>query len=224
MPATPTPTSPPWPAPTLAEAAARRNIDSSAAAESQVRDRRRPLAVALQAGRRLLDPDLRAEHAAVREEQRIAAELSDLPCGWFVCPLADAEPLGLHAHATDHFVVGPGGVFIIRSERRAAAQIWVSEQAMTIDGRAGDRLSEARVEARYAGMRLSDRCGFDVTVQSVLVMIGAIVHTASRPAEVHVRDQHDLRDWLCMQPVRLDAETIGTINRRVSRSRSEAVL
>jgi hypothetical protein len=67
-------------------------------------------------------------------------------------------------------------------------------------------------------------CGFDVTVQSVLVMIGATVHTVSRPAEVHVRDQHDLRDWLCLQPARLDAETIGAINRRVSRSRSEAVL
>jgi hypothetical protein len=178
----------------------------------------------LQAARRLLDPSLRAEHAAMREEQRIVDELGDLPCGWFVSPLANVEALGLHAHATDHFVAGPGGVFIIRSERRLAAQVWVSEQAMTIDGRAGDRLSEARVEARYAGMRLSDRCGFDVTVQSVLVMIGAVVHTVSRPAEVHVRDQHDLRDWLCMQPVRLDAETIGAIDQRVSRTRSEAAL
>jgi hypothetical protein len=182
------------------------------------------LAGALQAGRRLFDPDLRAEHAAVREEQRIAAELTDLPCGWFVCPLADVEPLEVGADATDHFVVGPGGVFIVRSERQPAAQIWVSERAMTIDGRTDAQLPDARLEARRASSRLSDVCGFDVTAQSVLVMIGAIVHTVSRPAEVHVRDQHDLRDWLCMQPVRLDAETIGAINRCVSRSRSDAVL
>ena len=38
-------------------------------------------------------------------------------------------------------------------------------------------------------------------MQSVLILIGAAtVQTLSRPAELHVRTQHDLRDWLCMQP------------------------
>ncbi|MGZ6993135.1 MAG: hypothetical protein ACXVKJ_18645, partial [Ilumatobacteraceae bacterium] len=83
-----------------------------------------------------------------------------------------------------------------------------------------EQFDEACAEARRASGRLTEACGFDVTVQSVLVMIGAIVHTVSCPAEVHVRDQHDLRDWLCMQPVRLDAETVGAIDLRVSRRRS----
>jgi hypothetical protein len=225
MSATPTPGSPlaTWPAPTLTDAA-HRNLDNTTVSGSRRSVRRQPVAGALQAARRLLDPGLRAEHAALRDEQRIADELRDLPCGWFVTPLADVVALDVQPSPTDHFVVGPGGVFIIRSEHRPAAQIWVSEQSMTIDGVAGNRLTEARIEARYAGLRLSDRCGFDVTVQSALVMIGAIVHTVSRPAEVHVRDQHDLRDWLCMQPVRLDGETVGAIHQRAGRSRSEAVL
>ncbi len=167
----------------------------------------------------MLDPEVRAEHLAVKEEQRITDELGDLPCGWFVSPLADVEVLDGVAGSIDRLVVGPGGVFIIRPQHQPA-RIWVSEPTMTIDGLASEQFDEARAEARRASGRLTEACGFDVTVQSVLVMIGAVVHTVSHPAEVHVRDQHDLRDWLCVQPVRLDAETIGAIDQRVSRRRS----
>ena len=37
------------------------------------------------------------------------------------------------------------------------------------------------------------------------------MQTLSRPAEVHVRDQHDLRDWLCRQPPRLDTDTVSAL-------------
>jgi hypothetical protein len=111
----------------------------------------------------------------------------------------------------EHVVIGPGGVFMIRIEHQPAANVWVSERAMTINGRTTTHLNEARFETRRAGGRLTKLCGFDVTVQSVLVLIGATVHTASRPAEVHVRAQHDLRDWLCVQPVRLTVEAVAAI-------------
>ena len=63
---------------------------------------------------------------------------------------------------------------------------------------------------------LTTLCGFDVTVQSVLILIGAAtVQTLSRPAELHVRTQHDLRDWLCMQPRRLDARTVVAIHEHI---------
>ena len=37
----------------------------------------------------------------------------------------------------------------------------------------------------------------------MLILIGAAtMQTLSHPAEVHVRTQHDIRDWLCRQPPR----------------------
>ena len=69
---------------------------------------------------------------------------------------------------------------------------------------------------------MTEACGFAVTVQSVLVMIGATVQTVSRPAEVHVRAQHDLRDWLCLQPTRLDEDSATAIARLVSPDRATA--
>ena len=177
---------------------------------------RKPVVTALDAARRLVNPTLRAEHAALKEEQRIAADLASLPPGWVVVAAAEVEVLRGHAGNADHFVVGPGGVFIIRLHHQPGGRVWVSERAMTINGEASDCLVDGRFEARLVGGRLTDACGFAVTVQSVLVMIGATVQTVSRPAEVHVRAQHDLRDWLCLQPVRLNAGDAMAISRLVS--------
>jgi hypothetical protein len=207
------PSTSPWPAPKLADAAPATLPPARRSGLQQL------AAGVVEAARRVLDPEVRAEHLAVKDEQRILDELGDLPCGWFVSPLADIEVLDGGA-VLDRLAVGPGGVFIIRPQRQPAAQIWVSERTMTIDGRASEQFEAARAGARQTSRRLTEACGFDVTAQSVLVMIGAIVHTVSRPAEVHVRAQHDLRDWLCVQPIRLDAETVGAIDQRLSRRRS----
>lgn len=177
---------------------------------------RRPVDAAREVARRWFDPALRAEHAALKEEQRIAADLASLPAGWFVVPAKEVGVLAGVGGTADHFVIGPGGVFIIRVQHQSGARVWVSERTMTIDGRTSACLAEARFEARRTGGSLTESCGFAVTVQSVLVMIGATVQTVSRPAEVHVRGQHDLRDWLCLQPVRLDADSATALHARVA--------
>jgi hypothetical protein len=157
----------------------------------------------------------RAQHAAAKEEQRIGAELTDLPAGWFVVAsldIGETSEAGGPTRPADHVAVGPGGVFIIYLEHQLGAKVWISAHKVTIDGRDNDHVRRARFEARHASGRLSRLCGFDVTVQSVLVLIGAAtMQMLSHPAEVHVRTQHDLRDWLCRQPVRLDAEGITAL-------------
>ena len=81
-----------------------------------------------------------------------------------------------------------------------------------INGRDSALLGSTRSITRRMSGALSAACGFDVTVQAVLVLVGAAaMQTLSRPAEVHVRTQHDLRDWLCKQPVRLGEPTIAAI-------------
>jgi hypothetical protein len=218
----PPPTSP-WPAPTLADAAPLQPPMAPPAANDQSSSElpgglavKKPVTTALEAAKRLINPALRAEHSALKEEQRIVAELTSLPNGWFVVPATSVEVLRGLAGSADQFVVGAGGVFIIHLEHQHGGRVWVSERAMTVNGQPSDVLAEARFEARLVGGRLSDACGFAVTVQSVWVMIGATVQTVSRPAEVHVRAQHDLRDWLCLQPRRLDAGEAATIGKLVS--------
>ena len=45
------------------------------------------------------------------------------------------------------------------------------------------------------------------------------MQTVSHPAEVHVRTQHDIRDWLCRQPPRLDSDMVRAIYDRVTQRR-----
>jgi Nuclease-related domain len=219
------PTLSPWPAPSLADAAPRDagrqlapTTEPQRAGAPTVEPRpHRHVAALLTTAKRLSSRSERAEYAAAKEEQRINDELDDLPAGWFVVRATDLGMLAEQGGEIDHVVIGPGGVFTIHLEHQAEAKVWVSEHNVTINGRDSDRLSRARFGARRAGGLLTALCGFDVTVQSVLVLIGAAtVQTLSRPAEVHVRTQHDLRDWLCKQPRRLDAETVAAIHEHVN--------
>jgi Nuclease-related domain len=171
-------------------------------------------------GARRLSTDERAIRTAAKAEQRIIDELIDLPPGWFVLHsvelTARPDPVGgTDDVVIDHVVIGRSGVFTLHLEHHPGANVWVSEHAVMIDGRATDHLRHARFEARRCSRLLSDACGFDVTAQSVMVMIGASdVQAANRPAEVHVRTQLDLRDWLCRQPARFGADTVAAIHRQ----------
>jgi hypothetical protein len=206
----------PWPAPTLGQAAPGMAEPVDPVDPSSEPRTRRPVAALLSTAKRLSSRTERADYAATKEELRITAELDDLPSGWFVVRPIDLGALVSQDGEIDHVVVGPGGVFTIHLEHQPAAKVWVSEHKVTINGRDSDRMSQARFGARRTGGLLTTLCGFDVTVQSVLILIGAAtVHTLSQPAELHVRTQHDLRDWLCMQPRRLNPGTIAAIHQHI---------
>lgn len=215
-----TPPLSPWPAPTLVDSALLAKPPSPERADSQVIDTPHgPIAALRTTARRLSSRAERAEHAALKEEQKIHAELAGLPVGWFVGKSLDIDCLDHHDPddlQIDHAVIGPGGVFAVYVEHQSGAKVWVSEHAVTINGRESNRLRRARFEARRSSRVLTEACGFNVTVQSVLILIGATtVQTVSHPAEVHVRTQHDIRDWLCRQPVRLDSDMVRAIYDRV---------
>jgi len=223
-----TPTLSPWPAPRLADSASGQLPPTPEPIAPQVNDqpRQRPIAALLTTARRLSSRSERAAHAALKEEQKIGAELADLPAGWFVPASLDTECRDHHDPddlPVDHVVIGPGGVFTIYVEHQPGAKVWVSEHAVTINGRESNRLRRARFEARRSSRVLTDACGFNVTVQAVLILIGAeTMQTVSHPAEVHVRTQHDIRDWLCRQPPRLDSDMVRAIYDRVHRATTAA--
>ena len=206
------PTLSPWPAPTLAAAAPvpqPEPLQGVAAPPAA----RQLISTLLLTAKRLTSRSERAEHAAVKVEQRLHQELLDLPSDWHLVPAAD---IGRHDRSADHVVIGPGGVFSLYVEHVDEAKVWINTHQVTIDGRPTEHLRHARFQARHAGGLLTAACGFDVTVQSVLVLVGvATMQAISRPAEVHVRDQHDLRDWLCRQPHRLDSRMVTAIHTEV---------
>ena len=208
----------PWPAPTLADSP-HDPCATVASRPPQLDERPQSRAVTslLNTARRLSNRTERAEYAAMKAEQRIRDELADLPAGWFVLHSPDIGEVLEDNEGVDHVVIGTGGVFAIDVEHRSGAKVWVSEHQLTIDGTNTDDVRRARSQARRSSGRLTDACGFAVTVQAVLVLIGAAtVQTLSRPAEVHVRTEHDLRDWLCRQPSRLSPEMVTTIHERLS--------
>ena len=206
----------PWPAPTLAELVLADAVqaDPQTASSNEavaVRPARQAVTALFNTARRLSSRTERAEHSAAKEELRISNELDDLPAGWFVIHSLDLDTDG-DDRPVDHVAIGPGGTFLIFLEHQPGAKVWISEHKVTIDGRDSDQLRQARFEARRASGRLTDATGFDVTVQSVLMLVGAAtMQMVSRPAEVHVRTQHDIRDWLCLQPARLDADAVRAV-------------
>jgi hypothetical protein len=209
----------PWPAPTLGDASPYDPREPVLPHPPQLDElpRRRAGTSLLNTARRLSNRTERAEYAAMKAEQRIHDELADLPAGWFVLHSPDIGEVLEDNEGVDHVVIGTGGVFTIDVEHRTGAKVWVSEHQLTIDGANTDDVRRARSQARRSSGRLTDACGFAVTVQAVLVLIGAAtVQTLSRPAEVHVRTEHDLRDWLCRQPLRLSPEMVTAIHERLS--------
>ena len=201
-----TPTLSPWPAPTLVDSVPHETPPTPEPSVAEVIEppQQRPIAALLSTARRLSNRAERAERAALKEEQK---QSLDIEC------LDHHDPDDL---IVDHAVVGPGGVFAIYVEHQLAAKVWVSEHAVTINGRESNRMRRARFEARRSSHELTEACGFNVTVQAVLILIGAAtMQTMSHPAEVHVRTQHDLRDWLCRQPLRLDSDMVRAINDRM---------
>jgi hypothetical protein len=162
-----------------------------------------------------LSNEERALRAATKAEQKLRQQLIDLPSGWFVLHSVD---IGQPGRLIDHVVIGPGGVFTLNVEHQPGAKAWVSDHQVLIDGLATDHLRHSRFEARRSSTLLTEACGFHVTAQSLLVLIGATeVQTSSRPAEVHVRTEHEIRDWLCRQPVRLNAETVLAVHEHAGR-------
>lgn len=159
-----------------------------------------------------LGSEERTQRAAVKAEQKLRQQLEDLPIGWHVLHSVDIGQPGRHI---DHVVVGPGGVFTLNVEHQPDAKVWVTEHQVLINGAETEHLRHSRFEARRSSALLTEACGFHVAAQSLLILIGAAeVQTVSRPAEVHVRADGDVRDWLCRQPTRLTVATVQAIRGR----------
>ncbi|MDJ1132912.1 nuclease-related domain-containing protein [Streptomyces iconiensis] len=123
--------------------------------------------------------------AAWREQltgqQRVGDILEELTgTGW---RLLHSLPLPSHT-VIAHLLIGPGGVFTVRTEHHRRARVRVGPDAAQLGRRRGSvpcvRL--ARREALAASLALERRCGFAVTAQPVLVFVAARALTCTDPS------------------------------------------
>ncbi|MGW7518660.1 nuclease-related domain-containing protein [Streptomyces sp. NPDC054796] len=116
-------------------------------------------------------PDQRAAlRRALDGEQRVGEELERLTGGgWRVLHSVPVPP----AAAVPHLLIGPGGVFTLHTACRRGARVRVGTDAVLVArGRAEPWVRLSRREARHAALALSRGCGFPVTVQAVLALVG----------------------------------------------------
>ncbi|MFF3290662.1 nuclease-related domain-containing protein [Streptomyces sp. NPDC003023] len=104
-------------------------------------------------------------------ERRTGAELGRLTRhGWRVLhsvPLPDGGDV-------DHLLIGPGGVFSIRTEYHPQASVKAGDDTVTVDdGEPLPYIAECRAEADRVHRALSRHCDFRFRVQPVLVLVDA---------------------------------------------------
>ncbi|MER7940230.1 NERD domain-containing protein [Streptomyces sp. NPDC094473] len=118
--------------------------------------------------RRHKDGDPR--RGALAGERRVGAELKRLTRhGWRVLhsvPLPDGAEIG-------HLLIGPGGVFTVRTDHRPGASVRVGDGTLRLDeGDPQPYALDGSPDARRARAALEAYCAFDVPVQTVLVFTG----------------------------------------------------
>ncbi|MER5895550.1 NERD domain-containing protein [Streptomyces sp. NPDC001876] len=128
--------------------------------------------------------------AALTGERRVGAELRRLTRhGWRVLhslPLPGGAEIG-------HLLIGPGGVFAVRTEHRPGASVRIGDGTLRIDeGSPRTYVLEAGPDTRHARTVLETHCAFAVPVQLVLVFVGvASLDVLATPPDVRVcRDRH----------------------------------
>lgn len=118
-------------------------------------------------------------------ERRSGAELGRLTRhGWRVLhsiPLGDGTDI-------DHLLIGPGGVFTVRTEYHPQQSVRADDDTVRIDD--GDPLpyiAECRAEAVLVRKTLESHCDFPVRVQPVLVFVDAAsLEVAATQTDVRV--------------------------------------
>ncbi|MET7366985.1 NERD domain-containing protein [Streptomyces sp. NPDC005566] len=127
---------------------------------------------------------------ALAGERRVGAELRRLTRhGWRVLhslPLPGGAEIG-------HLLIGPGGVFAVRTEHRPGASVRIGDGTLRIDeGAPQTYVLEPGPGTRHARTVLETHCAFAVPVQSVLVFVGvAALDVLATPPDVRVcRDRH----------------------------------
>jgi hypothetical protein len=150
----------------------------------------------------------RAWRVGADGEEEVARRLRKLGDGWRVL---HAVPVGENGADIDHVVIGPPGVLTLNTKNHLQSNVWVTETTFMVNGQAKGYFANSRHEAKRASRLLSVACGFDVTVDPVIVVMAAQLTIKSQPSGVHVVARRRVRKWLTGLPTTLTSDRVEQI-------------
>ena len=157
--------------------------------------------------------DERAWRVGADGEETIGAKLEKLTKGgWYVL---HSIPVGKRGSDIDHVVIGPAGVFTINTKKHPGKKVWVSKNAVLVDGHRTDYLRNSRFEGERATKLLTAAVGFPVFVKPVLIFttgtLGPDVTIKSRPDDVGILDRTDVPRAFKRSTVLMTAEQVEQV-------------
>lgn len=161
--------------------------------------RRAPMRALLD--RLLIGFDGGARRALVDPDELLAAELirlAGLDPRWGFMQSARSSADGTEL---DHWVIGPGGVFLLNAKHLPGSKLHVAGDRFLVDGREQPYVPQMRGEAKRSSEALSVSTRWDVGVTGVIVPVNdrrlVIEHF---PTDVAVVDEIDVANWLVNRP------------------------
>jgi hypothetical protein len=151
-------------------------------------------------GRSPLGPDSRGWYLGAQSSIEAGAHLALLPADWTVF---HALPLGNHGTDIDHLVVGPGGLFTIKTKLHLGKRVSVIGRTLLVAGHRAPYIRSAEFEADRVTQVIRSRIPLVVPAQSILAIVGAKQLTIEQmPRRVTVVDvRHLRRALLKLRPV-----------------------
>jgi hypothetical protein len=152
-----------------------------------------------------------ARRGGPHHETEIAARLAKLPAGWAV--IAEVVP------GVDHLVIGPAGVFAVRTVHHPLGRLTVRGDRFRVAGRRYRHVGETRWRAGRVAAVLRAATELDVPVHGVLAVMGAPggVRIKRQPVDVTVVTARTLTAFLHSQATMLETESVRRLHHVAAR-------
>jgi len=152
----------------------------------------------------------RALYRAALGELLVGDALDNLGPEWdvlHVVPVSGVDP------EIDHLVIGPAGVFTIRTRNFPGEEIWVAGTALLVGAEQVSDIVDARIEADRAGELLSAAAGQPIAVTPVVVLVNPKkLVIREKPARVEVLSSRYLANWLKSLERTQDGATVALVS------------
>jgi len=149
-------------------------------------------------------------------EEEVAKQLNKLGDSWRIL---HGVPVGSNGTDIDHVLIGPAGVFTLNTKNHLGKRVTVYEYVIYVSGTKQPYLAKSRAEGKRSSKILSGACGFEVTVNPMIVIMASEIVFKGSPNDVKVIGRREVAEWIGRQNPRLSPEQVESIY-AVARRRS----
>jgi hypothetical protein len=156
-----------------------------------------------------LDSQVPSSRSALQGKKRVGSALGLLGPQWRAL---HSLPVSDRGAIIDHLLVGPAGVFSISTENYSGHHVWVTADEFVVQGASNYCVERSVNEARLASQTLSFVCGFEVSVQPVIVILARRVSVVAPSRDgVVTLGLKELLEWLEANLVTISEEQVKAI-------------